>query len=254
VPPEVGRDGHDLELKATNFGRVLTAEEKEKIHTLLMSFLGEMGELELFNEEANVNLISGLDGKIEHSSYQAQNAHVELQTRRELIEAALPSRQFMYIPRGKAQHYKNTGVLSKKAQGSFISSHEELIEAGNCYAAGRNDACVFHAMRGLEAPLRALAKLLKIRLSKHPDVATWGDFNRKIAAKIDQLTNTKHTKRRDSEIKFYADVGSLFRYLQFSYRDYVCHKRESYGESEAFEALEHSRKLVERLAKEGLTE
>jgi hypothetical protein len=244
----------DLELKATDLGRILTDEEKQKLNNILTAFMGEMSELELFNEVSAVGLITDFDRKAQQPGYLTQNAFIELQTRREFIETSLSSRQFMYVPLHKARHYKNKNAINKKAQEAFKSSCEELIEAGNCYAAGLNDACVFHAMRGLEAPLRALAKALKVRLSKHPDLATWGDFNRKIAAKIDQLTNTKHTKKRDREIKFYADVGSQFRYLQFSYRDYVCHKREPYGEKEALDALEHSRKLVERLAQEGLTE
>ena len=244
----------DLELKATNLGRILTDEEKQKLSELLMGLLGEMSEIELFNEVATVDLITGFDEEMKRPGYMTQDAYTELRTRRKFIEAALPFRQFMYIPLAGVEHYKNANVLSKNARSAFSSAYEELIEAGNCYATGRNDACVFHAMRGLEAPLRALAKVMKIKLSKHPDLATWGDFNRKIAAEIERMTNTKHTKKRDQEIKFFAEVGTQFRYLQFAFRDYVCHKREPYGEKDALDALDHSSKLVERLTREGLKE
>ncbi|MGA2979293.1 MAG: hypothetical protein ABSD76_06850 [Terriglobales bacterium] len=244
----------DLELKATNLGRTLTDNEKQKLSDLLMALLGEMSELELLKEVSGVGLITGFEERMQRPGYLAQTAHTELQTRREYIEEALPSKQFMYIPEAKAKHYKNGSVLGKNAREAFPVACEELIEAGNCYAAACNDACVFHAMRALESPLRSLAKAMKIKLSKHPDLATWGDFNRRIAAKVDQLTNTKHTKKRDREIKFYAEVGTQFRYLQFTYRDYVCHKRENYSEDDAHDALEHSCKLIERLATQGLKE
>jgi hypothetical protein len=167
----------DLELKATNLGRTLTGDEKQKLSDLLMSLLSEMGELDLFGEVSTVGLITGFEEKIQRPGYLVRDAFTELQTRREYIESALPSRQFMYIPEAKAKHFKNANALNKRGREAFPVAYEELIEAGNCYAAGRNDACVLHAMRGLETPLRALAKALRIGLNKHPDLATWGDFN-----------------------------------------------------------------------------
>lgn len=244
----------DLELKATNLGRTLTESEKQKLSDLLMSLLSEMGELDLFTEVSTVGLITGFEEKMQRPGYLTQTAHDALQTRREYIEQALPSRHFMYIPEAKAKYYKNANALNKKSREDFPSAYMELIEAGNCYAAGRNDACVFHAMRALECPIKVLAKAIKAKLSKDLDLATWGEFDREIAAQANRLKNTKHTKKRDKKIKFYSDLGIQFGYLQRSFRDYVCHGREHYGEDDALTAIDYARRFVERLVKEGLAE
>jgi hypothetical protein len=244
----------DLELKATNLGRTLTDEEKQKLSGLLMDLLSEMGELDLFREISTVELITGFEEKMKRPGYLAQSAFDELQTRREYLEGALPSRQFMYIPEIKAVHYKNGNVLNKTAREAFPTAYEELIEAGNCYAAGRDDACVFHAMRALECPIKVLAKAIGVPLSKDIDLLTWGEFDREIAAQVNRLRNTGHTKERDEQIKFYSDLGTQFGYLQHSFRDYVCHGREHYDEKQAHSALDHGKDFVERLAREGLRE
>lgn len=244
----------DLEIKATHLGRTLTDDEKGKLRDLLGCLLEEMGELELLKEESAAGLITGFEDGIGDAVYQTRDAYTELRTRRKYLEDALPARQFMYIPVTKVQHYKDANVLTKRARETFPSAYMELIEAGNCYAAARNDACVFHAMRSLEKPVRALAKALKTKLSKHPDLITWGGILNAVDAKLASLAKTKHTKKRNRMLKFYSEARIEFECFKLAWRNFVVHERETYTDKRAGEILDHTRAFVERLAEEGLKE
>jgi hypothetical protein len=83
--------------------------------------------------------------------------------------------KFLKIDRDKASLYKPASILSELARMAFKESEVELILAATSYAVGLDTASVFHSMRSLEKPIHALAKKLRIKLSKEIELATWGE-------------------------------------------------------------------------------
>ena len=145
-------------------------------------------------------------------------------------------------------------VLTASARRSFSSTYAEFIKAGNCYSMGCSDACVFHAMRGLEQPIRALARELRVKLSKHPDLATWGELLNAMDSKLKVMSNAKHTKKRDEKLRFYSEARIEFACFKDAWRNFVMHGREFYDADGACGILDHVRAFVERLVQDGLKE
>jgi hypothetical protein len=121
--------------------------------------------------------------------------------------------KFLKIDRDKASLYKPASILSELARMAFKESEVELILAATSYAVGLDTASVFHSMRSLEKPIHALAKKLRIKLSKEIELATWGEIHTPIKTKTERLRNARHTKARDEQIEVYSNAGLHFGYL-----------------------------------------
>ncbi len=73
------------------------------------------------------------------------------------FEDELKSHHFFYIPQGRFAHYMQPVAFGVEVTTKFPTASADIEEAGNCYAVGRNTACVFHLMRVMEIGIRALA-------------------------------------------------------------------------------------------------
>jgi hypothetical protein len=155
---------------------------------------------------------------------------------------------FLKIDKDKTVFYRPTTVLSELTRMTFPDAESDLREAATSYAVGLNTASVFYSMRSLEKPIHALAKKLRVKLSKHIDLATWGEIHTSIKTKTDRMRNKRHTKARDKQLKFYSDAGAEFGFLKDSWRNYVSHARETYNPLQALQAFQHSMAFIENLA------
>ena len=63
---------------------------------------------------------------------------------------------FLYLPGDKLAYYQKAELFGDTFKFNFPTANTEVIEAGNCFAFGRNTACVFHLMRALEVVLKSL--------------------------------------------------------------------------------------------------
>jgi hypothetical protein len=237
-------------------GKLLESDRQELLTILIngkINFLGELSELEMLEP---VNLVTNFYGRVEESAadYTCESARTEWRSLKEYIELQLDCRLFLFIPAAEAESYKNENVLTKPARDAFPSAYAELIEAGNCYAAGRSDACVFHAMRSLERPIKALAKKLRAKLSKRPEAATWGEFLSAIDNNLKALSNAKRSTKRDAKLNFYSEARTEFSCFKDAWRNFVMHGREHYKAEKAKAILDHTCDFVERLVQEGLKE
>jgi hypothetical protein len=162
---------------------------------------------------------------------------------------------FMQIPHDKAKYWEQKKLFGNKVYKNFRSTREDIIEAGNCYAAGRNTACVFHCMRVLEKGLHALVHELNntfqtnIVFSKGVEHTNWGNIIDKIESEIRELLKpTRQPRLTQNDLQFYSEAAKEFVYFKNAWRDDVSHSRSAYGEGTAKDVLEHVRAFMQHLS------
>ncbi len=120
------------------------------------------------NFEADPSLIGQIAGleielKMEQADSRESVISARLHAIRDGIENNLERRKFMFITPDQAAYWNNPKLFGRAFISSFSSAAKfELVETGNCYAAGRWTACVYHSMRLAEYGLRKLARKLRV--------------------------------------------------------------------------------------------
>ena len=163
----------------------------------------------------------------------------------------------MYIPTAEAELYNRPKMFGPKVYRNFRSTKKDVLEAGNCYAAGRYTACVFHAVRVAEKGLHALVHHLNSTFSlnisfppKQLDEVNWGTIIPKVKKEIDLLIDpNRQPQLPKADAKFYSTLASEFRYIQKAYRDDTAHSRSWVDDpNEAKLILDHVGNFMQHLA------
>jgi hypothetical protein len=95
------------------------------------------------------------------------------------VHKNLQDRKFMYVPADEARYWDNPFIFGDEFLILFPkAAKRELMDAGNCIAAGMWTASAFHAIRVAEYGLWKLAKRIGAQIidKKQPapiDLATW---------------------------------------------------------------------------------
>jgi hypothetical protein len=180
----------------------------------------------------------------------------------------LKAKVFFHVPGEKAKYYSELlvelpGPLQKpklpappfgtEAPKAFPSIVYDAKEAGNCFALGRNTACVFHLMRVLEIGLTALGAVFSVSLAH----TNWAPAIEQIESKIrdmhkDSLWKALPDYKEQQE--FYAQAASHFAVLKDAWRNYTAHARGKYDDDEAESIFRNVRAFMEKLTARGLLE
>jgi len=168
---------------------------------------------------------------------------------RELIAKEMQGRMFMYVPLDRAAYFDATGagLFGNEVGLRFPSAKFDSAEAGNCLAAGRSTACVFHLMRVLEIGLDVLAKVFGVSMQH----TNWEPAIREIEAKIrDMHKDPNWTAKADwkQQREFYAQAASHFGILKDAWRNYTMHIRAKYTEEEAKRIFGNTKDFMQKLA------
>lgn len=133
----------------------------------------------------------------------------------------------------------------QKALSGFPSTLNDVQEMGKCSALGRHTAAVFHAMRILEAGLRALAIEFNVKVSQ----SSWGGIIDKIRKAIDAKTEaTKKANARWREQSFHSDAAIQMVFFKDAWRNHVMHARVTFDEQTAPPIIEYVRRFMNHLA------
>jgi hypothetical protein len=162
-----------------------------------------------------------------------------------LIHHDLDAFVFEAVPQERTQFYESNHLFGDEVHDKFFSTAYDLREAGNCYALGRNTACVFHLMRVLEIGLKALAKQFNVP----SDHANWGnviDGIEKAVRELDKDPARPANWKDDRE--FYSQCASHFVFVKDGWRNYTDHARGKYDEQEALDQLVNVRSFMQKLA------
>jgi hypothetical protein len=171
------------------------------------------------------------------------------------IQNNLNSRSFMYIPAERAKYWEDFDVLGKHFIFAFPRAAVlEMLEVGNCFAAGRNTACVFHCIRVAEYGLRKLAKRLHVTVSdrgkKSPlEYAEWDKVITAIRNKITQIRTLPRGPRKQRQLESYSILADHCEYMKDIWRNEIMHTRRRYNEAETLAVIGRVRDFLEPLIK-----
>ncbi len=94
------------------------------------------------------------------------------------------------VGRGRVK-YAFGSFIQSSTRANFPVATVELEAAGRCYALFCHTACVFHAMRSLESPLKLLAGKVGVKLGKNMKGQSWGAILQQIESAVKGMQNSK---------------------------------------------------------------
>lgn len=149
--------------------------------------------------------------------------------------------------RVEARHkdsYRNPQPFGSAVNDAFPSAYDDISEAMTCHALERSTAAVMHAMRALEAPMGALAKVFGVPTDK----GNWQNWIDQIEAAIRKISASTHGAAWKDEEKFYSEAARHFFYLKNAWRNHAMHAKDKYTEAQADEILGHVASFLKHLA------
>jgi hypothetical protein len=174
---------------------------------------------------------------------------------REGIFRELMKHKFLYLPAPGDTYFDQERLFGDAVHEKFPSARYEIREAGNAIAFEMHTAAVFHFMRAAEIGLRSLAKDRRIsHLPKKRNapvaMGTWEDILRELDEQIGKISNWPNTM---AEVKVQAQEfynGSITEYRGFKdmWRNHVMHTRREYLRVDALSALDHVKRMMQRLS------
>ncbi len=179
---------------------------------------------------------------------------VQLGLLRDSIRSELERHLFMYIPLAKAEYWQASGPFGKSFLPPDVGAAQwEIDEAGNCYTAGRNTACVFHSMRAAEHGLRKLARKLRVKLTHSGkampiEYGDWNDVTTAIKNRIAEARKLPRGAKRQAKLDAYSAAADHCEYMK-EIRNNISHARKSYKDGEALDALRQVLAFMQFLGK-----
>ncbi len=151
----------------------------------------------------------------------------------------LGSKKFMFVPEDQASYWQDRTIFGDDFwENSTAAARFDAIEAGNCYAAGRWTACVFHSMRVAEHGLRKLAKVLKVTISDRGKLVPieYGDWDKVITVsriKIGEMRKVPAGPKKVESLRLYSNIADHCEYMKDIWRNEVSHTRRQYSGPES---------------------
>jgi hypothetical protein len=150
----------------------------------------------------------------------------------------LKERLFLFIPLHRASFHENSSIISEKAKMAFPSVVTDMRDAGNSYAVGLYNACVYHLMRAVEIGLQKLASSLNVTFPNHPiDLANMKDIILGMEKKIREYQNQPKTPQREEELTFYSRAAIQCDHFKDAHRNHVAHARSDHNEAKALSIM-----------------
>jgi len=176
-----------------------------------------------------------------------QELYMRIVALREAMEDELHGKKLVQIPNLRSEYCDKKDAFGEAVSIAFPSAERDIQEAANCYALGFNTACVFHLMRVLEKGLMALAHSLNVAYTSE----NWGRILDKIEAAIAPLekVSIKENPNKLSDLQFYGESATQFRYFKNAWRNHVVHACVNYGPEEALAIMGHVRDLMQSISK-----
>jgi hypothetical protein len=150
------------------------------------------------------------------------------------------------IPPERASRYEQAQPFGAEVDTKFPSVAFDAKEAGNCFAAMRSTACVFHLMRVLELGLAVFAKLFGVA----SDHTNWHTIIEQIESKIRNMGNDpSKTDDWKQKQETYAQIANSFMFFKDAWRNYTAHARGKYTEDEADSIYRNVRSFMQGMTK-----
>ncbi len=147
---------------------------------------------------------------------------------------------FLHVNVGLASYYAKDKPFGDAVYEAFPDARYDIREASTCVALSRPTACVFHLMRSLEFPIRALAIEFNIdqgNIHTRPQ----GNIIEEIVSKADErfkkTPKAQITPTVQMRMEFHSDMAARLGACKDAWRNAVSHSRERYDDEQAIGIL-----------------
>jgi hypothetical protein len=160
----------------------------------------------------------------------------------------------MFVPADQAEYWDDPEMFGDDFLIGFPKAAvSEMVEAGNCFAAARWTAAVFHCMRVAEYGLRRLAKNLRVTISSKGKTCPieYGDWDTVITAIRNKIKETRTLPRgpkKQQNLQFYSTAADHCEYMKDIWRNEISHTRRRYNKAESLAVINRVREFVRPLA------
>lgn len=175
-------------------------------------------------------------GKLTSYSDAEQATH----TLDKIIGLSLRENLFMFIPLERAPYFGNPLLFGEEVNKQFITCQYDIVEAGNCYAAGRSTAVVFHLMRIMETGVQQFGTKLGITLTGEKN---WQLILNEVNKAI------KNLPIKDPSITELSEVSANLYAIKLAWRNEVMHPNDTYTLEEADNLIRQVKIFMQNLAK-----
>jgi hypothetical protein len=177
----------------------------------------------------------------------------------ETVQQEMAEQEFFVLARDRAHYFDKNNLFGSAVAASFPDANDDIQEAGNCLAAGRNTAATFHLMRVAEWGLRGLCAdvgLIRIRRRKGGQTrytpiaySQWEDMLNQLPAKIDAKTEKlkRGPKKQAAQTHYYSLLHDI-KGIKDAFRNHIMHTRVSYTSMEADAIFEYVKRIMITLA------
>lgn len=183
--------------------------------------------------------IQRLRGSLQAKVTQGQMAAAldELDRR---IRDEMGTRLFMFVPSDMAKFYDKKELFGPDVNAAFPSVQFDVVEAGNCYAAGRATACVFHLMRIMEIGVQEFGTRLGVSLVNEKN---WQNI-------LDEINKAiKGLPPKDPKTVEKSEAAANLYSVKLAWRNQVMHPKGIYTLEEAKNLINLVGVFMRQLAK-----
>lgn len=159
---------------------------------------------------------------------------------RNRIGDELGEKLFMFIPSERSDFYNQAELFGKDVNARFPSIQYDILEAGNCFAAGRSTAVVFHLMRIMEVGVQEFAKILGVLFANEK---RWQNLLDEINKAIKPLDS------KDPKVIQMAQASANLYAVKLAWRNEVMHPKDTYTLEESDNLIRQVKLFMEHLAK-----
>jgi len=146
---------------------------------------------------------------------------------------------FMYIDKDRAKLYNKPELFGTDVNARFPTVQFDIVEAGNCYAAGRGTAVVFHLMRIMEIGVQVFGTKLGVTLA---DEKNWQNI-------LDEVNKAiKALPAKDPATVTMSQASANLYAVKLAWRNEVMHPKDTYTLEEADNLIRQVKIFMEQLA------
>lgn len=176
---------------------------------------------------------------------------IDTQLRRELSVVKI----FVLSPQEQDKFAPPAPLFGNEVAIKFLSITYDVDEAGKCLALGRSTAAAFHALRSLEAGIRAMSRCLQIPDPIKGVDRSWGNMLRAINIRIDAIWPKNTLLRQSEDCRLFEDAFAALSGMMNPWRNESMHLSDKFTEEEARHIFEvvggFMRKVAFRMNEDG---
>lgn len=140
--------------------------------------------------------------------------------------------------------YGKKALFGPDVENAFPSAAPDIMDGGSCLAFDLPNAAVFHFLRAMEVPLKALAAEFSIH--KFTD---WNSALEEVEAAVRNRTNPTTRPNWATEKDYFTDMIPFLFTVKNAWRNYTMHLKIRHTDAEAREIMAAAKSFMQRAAK-----